>query len=99
MFGASVAFSATPPVAPSPHPNPLADAGKKEALSGDDVSTVVQSHRSKIKSTCWAPPRDRDANVTVSITVAPKGNVLEASGSGDNIAVAECVTKLARAWI
>ncbi len=93
---------------------PDAPVGKSEAatsgqpLDSAQVQRTVARYTGSVKRSCWQPAlsaRDKNApstaRVSVSIQVAPGGNVRSVSGSGDPRGyrgLASCITSRVRAW-
>ena len=93
---------------------PNAPTGKSEAATGGQpldsarLQRTVARYTGSVKRSCWQPAlsaRKKDApltaRVSVSIKVAPAGNVQSASSSGDPKGypgLARCITSRVRAW-
>ena len=102
-FGPSPPDLSTPPTtaimaqaAYSPQPAPL-----PTDLGTEDVARIVATHRAMVKDRCWHPRSAAmmtSTQLTLSLVVAPNGNVVSSTGDGSDPAVANCVATQAMAW-
>jgi predicted Zn finger-like uncharacterized protein len=83
----------------SPHSGSGGSTGG--GLDQAGVERVVAARRNGVKRTCWdsgANDKKSSANVTVTATVAPNGQVVGTSSSGDDPAVGKCIENQVRSW-
>jgi hypothetical protein len=65
------------------------------------VQQVVRNRSAGVKRTCWergGNDQKSSANVQVTVTVAPNGQVANASATGDDPVIAKCIEGQVRTW-
>jgi hypothetical protein len=86
-----------PNVGPGSGPGTSSGGGLDTAA----VQNVVAMRKRGVTKKCWEvgnSDQKSSANVTVTVTVAPNGSVSDASATGDDPTIANCVAREVKGW-
>jgi hypothetical protein len=89
------------PIVIEDKPPPVIESPATGTLGSAEILSVVAQHRIAVRRACWErqkPPALTSASVSVTIEVAPNGDVASVESQGDNALVASCVESQVRRW-
>jgi predicted Zn finger-like uncharacterized protein len=71
-----------------------------QCFSGGQVSSVIGQHQVGVRRQCWErnAANTPTANIQVSLTIGPQGEVQDVNATGDPSSVAHCVENDVRGW-
>jgi predicted Zn finger-like uncharacterized protein len=98
---ADLGLGGTGGTGPAPGPGGGGGGTAGGGLDQNAVQQVVRNRAPGVKRTCWergGNDTKSSANVQVSVTVAPNGQVAGATATGDDPVIAKCIEGQVRTW-